>query len=175
MAMAGTPITYVLDTSVFIQAFRQYYPFDICLGFWDCLLHHARSSRLVSIDRVHEEIRAGNDKLKEWATKSAPPPFFASTSNPAVVTQFSAMMRWVQDQSQFKQEAKAEFADVADGWVAAYAKAYKLTLVTQEVFAAEAKKKVPLPNVCVAFSVPCISTYDLLRALDVHFTWSLPH
>ena len=47
--------------------------------------------------------------------------------------------------------AEAQFAGVADGWVAAYAKAHRLTLVTQEVYAAEAKSRVPLPNVCRAF------------------------
>ncbi len=50
--MADTPITCVLDTSVFTQAHRLYYPVDICPGFWDCLLHYARAGRLISIDRM---------------------------------------------------------------------------------------------------------------------------
>jgi Domain of unknown function (DUF4411) len=173
--MTHTPVTHVIDTNVFIQAHRQYYPFDICPGFWDCLLYSAQTNRIVSIDRVQDEMKAGNDSLKTWATKTVPKSFFAPTSSDAAVfAQFSAMMQWVQAQAQFKPEAKAEFARVADGWVAAYAKVHSLTLVTQEEYAAESRKKVPLPNVCRAFNVPYANTYDMLRALGVRFVWTPP-
>jgi len=172
--MADTSPTHVIDTSVFIQAHRLYYPFDICPGYWDCLVHYAQTGRLISIDRAYDELRAGDDNLKVWAMKSAPKPFFASTSATAVVEQFGAMMQWVQGQSQFKSQAKAEFAMVADGWVVAFAKVHRLTLVTQEEYAAESRKRVPIPNVCRAFSVPYVSTYDMLRALSARFAWSPP-
>jgi hypothetical protein len=35
---AGTE-KYLLDSNVFIEAYRRYYSFDICPGFWDCLVH----------------------------------------------------------------------------------------------------------------------------------------
>jgi hypothetical protein len=172
--MASTAVTHVLDTSVFTQANRLYYPFDVCPGFWDCLLHHGHSNRLVSIDRVHNEIRAGNDELKAWAAKPALRAFFAPTSEPAVVARFGEMMQWAQAQPQFMPAAKAEFAKVADGWVVAYAKAHGLTVVAQEEYAGEARKRVPLPNVCRAFDVPSVNTYDMLRALGIRFIWMPP-
>lgn len=174
MAKAAPSPTFVVDTSVFTQANRQYYPFDICPGFWDCLLHHAQSSMIISIDRVKDEIKAGNDDVTKWSATSAPNSFFASTSDPGVITEFSAMMQWVQANSQFLAEAKTEFAKVADGWVVAYAKTHNLTLVTQEVYAPGVKKRVPLPNVCKEFGVACASTYDMLRALGVSLIWTPP-
>ncbi|MBI1800153.1 MAG: DUF4411 family protein [Chloroflexi bacterium] len=172
--MASTSFSYVLDASVFMEANRRYYPFDLCPGFWECLVQYAKVKRLVSIDRVRKEILAGNDELKTWASRSVPKSFFASTSDPAVTEWFGKMMRWVKSQPQFKPEAIAEFARAADGWVIAYAKAHGLTAVTQEEYAAEAKKTVPMPNVCRAFDVPYVNTFEMLRGLGSRFTWTPP-
>lgn len=163
--------SHVLDTSVLIQADRIYYPNDICPGFWECLAAHSDSGRLVSIDRVLAEIRAGHGFVTQWA-KARPADFFASTTVPEVVSEYAAMVRWVQGNPQFSNAAKAEFARVADGWIVAYAKAYNLTVVTQEVYAATVRKRVPLPNVCLQFSVPYINTFDLLRTLNARFDWT---
>src|SRR5205814_2020891 len=118
---APSPI-YVLDTNVFVQAHRRHYAFEICPGFWDCLIHHHTAERVISIDRIRDEILHG-DALDAWAKNSAPKSLFASTADAAVVAHFTAMVQWVQAQPQFKPEAKTEFAQVADGWLAAYAKA----------------------------------------------------
>lgn len=114
--------TYLLDTNVFIEAHRRYYAFDICPGFWDWLLHQQEVSRAVSIDRVRGELATG-DTLEEWLKATAPPALFRSTRDPSVVSSFAAMMAWVQGNPQFLTVAKAEFAQVADGWLAAYPEA----------------------------------------------------
>jgi len=161
---------YVLDANVFVEAHRRYYAFDLCPGFWECLLHHHADTRLVSIDRVRNEIYAGDD-LEKWVKKTAPSALFASTQDSAVADQFGAMMAWVQSNAQFKPEAKAEFAQVADGWLAAYAKVNGNTLVTQEEYAPAAKKRVPLPNVCKQFGVDYVDTFARLRDLRACFFW----
>lgn len=165
--------THVLDTSVFIQAARIYYPFDICPGFWSCLLYHCQTRQIVILDRVRAEIRRGNDELKEWIN-DVPRQFFASTKTPEVIVEFSALMQWVQNNDQFMDEAKSEFASVADGWVVAYAKAYDLVVVTQEVYAADVRKRVPIPNVCREFGVTYQDTFAFLRALNARFEWAKP-
>jgi DNA polymerase III epsilon subunit-like protein len=103
-----------------------------------------------------------------------PRQFFASTKTPKVIVEFSALMQWVQNNDQFTDEAKSEFASVADGWVVAYAKAYDLVVVTQEVYAADVKKRVPIPNVCRGFGVPYQDTFAFLRALNARFEWAKP-
>ena len=161
---------YVLDANVFMEAHRRYYAYDLCPGFWECLLHHHSGMRLISIDRVRAEIYTGDD-LENWVKNAAPSTLFGSTRDAAVATQFGAMMAWVQNNSQFKPEAKAEFAQVADGWLAAYAKVNGYLLVTHEEYAPEAKKRVPLPNVCKAFDVGYVDTFAMLRSLRASFVW----
>jgi hypothetical protein len=174
--MTTRALTYVLDTNVLVQAQRHYYPFDVCPGFWECLVHYAQAGRLTSIDRVKNEILKGDDNLKTWASNPARRSFFASTDVPAVASSFGEMMRWVQAQTQFTLAAKAEFANekVADGWVIAYAKAHGLSVVTLEVYNATRQSRVPIPNVCRAFNVAYVNTFEMLRALDVRLNWTPP-
>jgi predicted nucleic acid-binding protein len=169
----ATPTLYVLDANVFIEAHRRYYAFDICSGFWDCLLHHHDEKAIISIDRVRDELLTG-DALEDWMTDTAPDELFASTAEAKVTRHFAAMMTWVQSQTQFKKEAKTEFARVADGWLAAYAKAHNRVVVTHEEYAREARKRVPLPNVCKQFGIDYVDTFAMLRSLGVEFTWETP-
>jgi len=79
-------------------------------------------------------------------------------------------MRWVQAQDQFLDAAKTNFATVADGWLVAYAKAREYIVVTHELPAADARKKVPIPNVCEALGVSYVDTFTMLRELGVRFS-----
>ena len=80
-------------------------------------------------------------------------------------------MQWVQASEQFKPEAKALFAQGADGWLIAFAKAHDYTVVTQEVFDPLIRKTVPIPNICKEFKVACVDTFSMLRDLRAHFYW----
>jgi hypothetical protein len=171
--MTNTPPIYVLDANVFIEAQRRYYAFDLCPGFWECLLHHHHAARIISVDRVRDEISPG-DELETWAKTTAPGGFFASTADAAVVQHFMAIMQWVQSQAQFKVEARAEFAQVADGWLVAYARAYGGIVVTHEEYAPDARKRVKIPNVCKQFEVAYTDTFAMLRDLQARFDWTAP-
>ena len=162
--------TYLLDSNILIEAHRRYYSFDICAGFWHCLLHHhGNNKRLLSIDRVKDELQ-GKDELCRWV-KKAPQTFFPSTGYKVIAESYGKIMEWVHGQSQFLSAAKAEFARGADGWLIAYAMINDCMLVTHEVYDANVQKKVKIPNVCRAFDVKIINTFDMLRELDVHFHW----
>jgi hypothetical protein len=80
-------------------------------------------------------------------------------------------MKWVAT-SQFRQAAKDEFARVADGWLAAYAKANRHVVVTLEEFNNESQKRVPLPNVCRQFEVDYVNTFEMLEILGTKFVLS---
>ncbi len=164
---------FLLDANVFIEAKRRYYAFDLCPGFWECLIwHHNGTSRVVSIDRVKDELERGGDDLKAWVTSDMPLTCFARTDVRPAVEQYALIMSWVQNHNQFFPEAKAEFAASADGWLIAYAKVNSIVLVTHEVLAPDARRKVPMPNVCEAFSVAYIDTFDMLRELEASFSWN---
>ena len=64
---------------------------------------------------------------------------------------------------------KADFAQVADAWLIAYARAKDCIIVTQEKFAPQMKRKIQIPNVCNAFDVGCMDTFQLLRELRVRW------
>lgn len=165
---------YVLDANVFVQAHRRHYAFEICPGFWDCLIHHHETGRIVSIDRVRDEILVG-DALEAWVKASAPSTLFATTANAAVTQNYADMVRWVQADLQFRSEAKTEFAQVADGWLCAYAKANvnaRHVVATHEQPDSQAKRRVPLPNVCKQFGVDYIDPFAMLKELKVRFQWT---
>ena len=82
---------HVLDTNVFVQAHRRHYAFEICPGFWDCLIHHHKTGLIVSIDRVRDEILAG-DALETWVKDTAPSTLFASTADTAITTNYASML-----------------------------------------------------------------------------------
>lgn len=165
--MAGDP-TYVLDANVFIEASRRYYAFDLAPRFWESLLHRAASGSVRSIDRVKQELERGKDELAEWVENNFSDAF-ASTDEQDVIRSFGEIMTWVQAQSQFSGAAKTDFASGADGWLVAYARSKGSIIVTQEVPARDARRKVPIPNVCQVFNVPFVDTFEMLRGLGVQF------
>ncbi|MCL4458789.1 MAG: DUF4411 family protein [Chloroflexi bacterium] len=157
---------YLLDANVFIEAARRYYAFDIAPRFWEQLIEHAESGQVQSIDRIKVEIDRGKDDLKQWANGSFHQ-WFESTGHDDVVQAYRQVMTWAQGQSQFTDAAKAEFASAVDGWLIAYAKARGCVIVTLERFDANVRRRIPIPNVCRAFNIRYIDTFEMLRALGV--------
>jgi hypothetical protein len=161
---------YLIDTSVFIQAYRAYYSFGVCPGFWDSLVASHKLGLVFSIDKVFEEITYGDeDELTMWSKKIIPKDFFCSTVDDSTVGWFGRIQVWANAQTQFSAAAKAAFADETDAWIVAYAGAKNLTVVTQEVFNSAIQRKVPIPNICKAspFMVPCVDVYTMLSRLGV--------
>lgn len=160
---------FVLDANVFIEAARRYYAFDLAPGFWESLIDHAGNGRIYSIDRVKQELERGNDDLATWV-KGDFAHAFASTDEQHIIDSYSEVMTWVQAQDQFSYAAKAEFAGGADGWVVGYARVKSCMVVTHEVAAPDARRKVPIPNVCQTFNVLFVDTFEMLRELGVRLT-----
>jgi Domain of unknown function (DUF4411) len=160
-------IVQVLDTNVFIEAAKRYYDFDIAPGFWESLITWARQGHIISIDRVHTEIRVGADRLARW-TDAEFAFAFASTAEPAVMTAYGQIINWVQIHAQFTVQAKADFAGIADGWLVAFAMAHPgYIVVTEEVLDPNVRRKVPIPNICNQFNVQFRDTFAMLRSLNL--------
>ena len=165
---------YLLDANVFIEAKRRYYAFDVCPGFWECLVWHHQGAYVQSIDRVKQELELGDDDLKNWIATVMPSTCFGSSDDGAVIAEYSQMQTCAQGHAQFSQDAKAEFAAKADAWLVAYAKVKDLVLVTHEAPAPDSRRRVPIPSVCDAFSVPYVDTFVMLRDLEAKFHWMIP-
>jgi hypothetical protein len=161
---------FLLDSNVFIEAAKRYYAFDIAPTFWDQLVHHARNGRLLSIDRVKDELDRQRDKLSCWANDQFHS-YFASTGEQEVMKRYVDIISWAYAQSQFTLAAKREFAhaDNADAWLVAYATAKGCTVVTHEQHDPNIKRRIPIPNICREFYVPWVDTFTMLRQLGVSF------
>ena len=160
--------TYVLDANVFIEAARRYYAPDLAPAFWDGLISHAENGLVLSVDRVLVELEKGKDWLAGWSTNDFSHGF-VSTDDENIIKAYSNIIRWVESQDRFFDGAKSDFAKGADGWLVAYALANGCIVVTHEQPAPEARNKVPIPEVCLAFSVQFIDTFEMLRKLGVRF------
>lgn len=158
---------YVLDANVFIEAARRYYAFDLGTQFWDILSLYAAKGAVESIDRVRDEL-GKEDELAAWANGDFHKAF-CSTDDETVIDSYRQVMSWVHKHTQFSDAAKADFAMGADGWLVAYAIAKGRVIVTHEVLALDAKRKVPIPNVCDKFRVRWVDTFKMLRELGVRF------
>ncbi len=165
---------YVLDANVFIEAARRYYAFDIAPRFWNILLEYSDNGAIESIDLVKKELEKGKgkdgeeDELTVWANGDFSRAF-RTTDEEDVIETYGQVITWVQNQPQYTEAAKAQFANVPDGWLVAYALAKGRAVVTHEVLATDARRKVPIPNICEPFNVRYVDTFVMLRELGVRF------
>ncbi len=83
-------------------------------------------------------------------------------------------MRWVNNNPQFYDRAKKKFAPGADGWLVAYAKCHGYTVVTRERGNKKVRRRVPLPQVCTEFDVPCLDVFEMLQNLNIQFVLKQP-
>lgn len=170
--MSRKPL-YIVDSNVLIQAHRSYYSFDVCPGFWRGLCVHCGGKRIASIDKVLKEVENGaNDALKEWATTTVPEEFFKRTEDRQVIKKFAEMVTWVQSSDHFTDPAKAHFANIADGWLVAYAACNDCVVVTLEAENSRTTSKIPIPNLCEEFSVKCANTFQMMRELKMKLALS---
>jgi len=168
----GGGLQYILDANTFIEASNRYYAYDVAPGFWRSIEYHGAQGTLASLDRVRDELREGEDMV-QWK-KGSGKHLFLSSNEPDVISAYREVVRWVHGQDRFRPEAKAAFADIADAWLIAYAKAKGVFLVTHEEPAPQAKKKVKIPDVCRAFGVIWKNTFAMLRELGVSYGWEQP-
>ena len=161
---------YLPDTNVLVAAYRHYYAPEICPGFWASLNHHIVSGRLLIIDRVFAEI-VSPAELVEWMEQAIGSSPEISGTQP-VADAYRQLIDWVRDNPQYTTAARADFARVADGWLAAYAMAHGAVVVTNEVSAPQSQSTIKLPDLCRQFDIPCINTFEMLRDLEVRLEWS---
>ena len=160
---------HLLDANVFIEAKNFYYGFDTFPGFWQWLDDEQADRQLGSIKPIRDELLKGNDDLSAWIEERKDSGWFLPVDDVETQRNFAEIATWVMAQP-FKEVAKAEFLSGADPWLIAKAKAIGATVVTHEIFDAQSRKKVKIPNVCRAFTVPCINIFDLLRQTGATFT-----
>ncbi len=156
---------YLLDTNVFIQAKNLHYGLDFCPAFWDWLIDQNRRGHVHSIEKVGDELAAGNDELTEWAAVRGEA-FFLSPDQEMLST-LATVSAWVTGQRYRPAAVNAFFQD-ADYYLVAHALAHRFTVVTHEVVS-DGVKNVKIPNVCIGVRVKCMTPYEMLRRERARF------
>jgi hypothetical protein len=156
---------YLLDANVFIQAKNLHYGFDFCPAFWDWLLLANAAGRVLSIEKISDELIAGTDELATWAEGAGVGLFVKPDAT--VVPALTAVSTWATTQ-RYEPAAVATFLQVADYWLVAHALAHHLTIVTHEV-PSETARKIKIPNACLGLDVHFVTPYEMLRRERARF------
>jgi hypothetical protein len=163
---------YVLDSNFFIQAHRVNYPLDVAFSFWKKVKQLAEQGRIISIDKVKNELYDKNDALEAWCKDNLPENFFKDTSH--VMASYSQVSAWaISRNNHYLPNALNEFldADEADAFLIAYALADNSNriIVTHETSNPNQKNKIKIPEPCNALGVICCTTIDMFRRLGETF------
>lgn len=163
-------MAYLLDANIFIQGKNLHYGMDFCPGFWEWLVKANATGRVFSVEKVGDELVAGNDELAAWAGMRGEG-FFLPPDEPTIAA-LTAIAEWVRRQN-YRPAAVSEFLQDTDYYLVAYAKAHGHTVVTHEI-ASDGVKRVKIPSVCIGMKVKCVTPFEMLRSERVRFVLQEP-
>ncbi|NVO10275.1 MAG: DUF4411 family protein [Bacteroidales bacterium] len=163
---------YVIDTNFFIQAHRVYYPLDVVSSFWNKVKQLADEEKIISIDKVKDEIYKNDDALKIWCEDNLSDNFFKDSSQSML--KYRQVAAWAASRNtHFSPNAIAEFLDAeeADAFIIAYALTDNTNriIVTQEVSDPNCKRKIKIPDVCISLNIRYVNVIDMFRQLGETF------
>lgn len=158
-------MSYLLDANVFIQAKNLHYGFDFCPAFWDWLIENNRAGKVFSIEKVGDELEAGDDALAIWAVERSADFFL----KPDTLTagEFANVSSWATSQN-YEPAAVNTFLQIGDYYLVTHALAHGFTIITHEV-PANTTKKIKIPNACIGLKMKFMSPYEMLRHEKARF------
>ncbi len=152
-------MAYLLDADAFIRAKRLHYGFDFCPAFWDWLISAHSDGVVCSVEKVGDELRAGDDELAGWAVERGRG--FFLPPDPAMVPALEQVNAWASGQG-YRAQAISTFMQVADYFLVAQALAGKHTVVTHEVPSAS-RRRIKIPDACIGLGIRCVTPFEMLR------------
>lgn len=159
-------MAYIFDTNIFIRS-KNEMPMDIWPTFWERFREMVNSGEIYTSITVKDEIDKGKDELTEWLKQNASKSFYLNL-DADVMAQYTLTQNWARSNSIYTQAALNTFANVADAYLVATAAAKQLTLVTYEGSNPNSKKRVMIPDVCIALGVRYCDLNTVLREMKIH-------
>jgi len=159
---------YLLDANAFIQAKNLWYGFDFCPAYWDWIIQKNREDVVFSIEKVSNELDAGDDDLTLWA-RELDEGFFLIPDK-QMVSALGPVSEWAMGQD-YQDTAINTFMQVADFHLIAHAYAHGHTVVTHERLS-DSKKNIKIPNACNALGIKCMNPFEMLRKEKARFILS---
>jgi uncharacterized protein DUF4411 len=159
---------YLLDSNVFISAKNAHYGMDFVPGFWNWIEIAHDAGVVYSVEAVRDELKDGEDELSEWV-KKRPASFFKAVDETAL-GELKKLGAWVDSNPQYTPAAVSTFLASADYFLVGQAKALDFVLVTHEMPAPTAKKRILIPDACVGISANYCLPWKMLRDQGVSLT-----
>ena len=157
-------MAYIFDTNIFIRS-KHELPVDVWPTFWCKIEGLIKSGQIFSSIKVKEEIERGGDELTDWMRNNVVTGFYIPIEQD-VLRKYADVTNWANTGS-YTPNAVNEFASVADSYLVATAAAKDLTLVTFETPDSNSKKRVKIPDACVAMGVNYCDLNTALRNLGI--------
>lgn len=158
-------MSHLLDANVFMSAKNLHYGLDFCPAFWNWLVHNGNTGTVSSIDKVADEIEAGQDELSDWARDHGQKLF--RRTPPTLAPQFAQVSAWATGQ-QYTAAAINTFLQAADFYLLAHALAGHHVVVTHEVHS-NSPMRIKIPNACIGLDVRFMTPYQMLRIERARF------
>ena len=168
--MDGRVKVIAIDTNVFIEAKNFYDGFDLCPAFWEWIIEAYASERVFSVERVGDELERGEDELSVWAAERGPGFFLRPTAD------ILSALGTVSDRVialGFEPVGIEGFLQAADYYLIAQALAGGHEVVTRES-PSNSRKRIKIPNVCIALGVRYLNPFEMLRREGVRFVLGSP-
>lgn len=164
-------MAYLLDANVFMTAKQLHYGFDFCPAFWDWLVREHKTGKVYSIEKVADEIQAGQDDLSTWAANLTDS--FFQEPNQNTLAALGSVSQWATNHAfpngqRYTPAAVSTFLQVGDYYLVAQALAGKHVVVTHEV-PANTINKIKIPNACFALKIKYMTPYEMLRKEKARF------
>ena len=158
---------YLLDADVFIRAKNLHYGLDFCPAFWDWLDREHAAGQVFSVEKVGDELQAIADNLSTWAQQRSGAFFLRPDAK--MLPALAQVSAWIVGQPQYATAARNAFLQAADYYLIAHALAHSDVVVTHEVPAPLAIRKIKIPDVCIGLGVKFIAPHEMLRNEHARF------
>ncbi len=158
-------MTYLLDANVFMAARNLHYGMDFCPAFWEWLIRENQAGRVFSIEKVGDEIMAGDDDLSRWASQRGDGFFLKPDA--AVLPALGSVSTWVSGQT-YSPAAVNTFLGIADYFLVAQALSGGHVVVTHEK-PENSVHRIKIPSVCIGVKAKHMSPFEMLRRERARF------
>lgn len=159
-------MAYLLDANVFMAAKNLHYGMDFCPAFWDWLVRENKVGKVFSIEKVGDEIMAGDDELAQWASDRGEG-FFLKPDEGAL-SALGLVADWVNTHETYSPAAKNTFLQIADYYLVSQALAGGHVVVTHER-PENSVHRVKIPNPCIGVGVKHMTPFEMLRRERARF------
>ena len=157
---------YLLDANVFINPANSFYTLEGCPGFWEWL---GADKALCSIREVYRELQGKEDELARWARAGNTPDFLEPDED--VQQKLAEVSQHVMGMENFTQDLKMVFLSGADSWLIATALVKGWTIVTEEKYDLNCRRKILLPVVARQMGAACVNLFELVAARRLRLVW----